>query len=411
MALHNYNTQKCVEFLFSEHLKQPDNKHSNNTNNNNNNNNNNINNNSNNNNNNNDHNDNNKDNNNNNNNNNNNDNYDNNNTNSNNTSPNNYDNDIEMEHDKSEDNKPEYRNNETTTTTTSTTTSQTTNSQITNHETTNPEITYDQKNKNETTYDTANDDETLGNNQTTKNETTTSTTTTATSAPSDLEIIDGDSIQCKICLETKKIDFMFVMQQCGHGFCRECVSGYFTSKINDRVSPIKCPNYQCKKEATEFDLEMVLDRKMLDKFADNSFQNAIRKNPQQFSCCPTPDCPYIFFYTPSDSPDFGCPTCKKRYCLKCRVTYHAGSTCEAYQKWSVENGMSDDLFRDFVQGHKFKQCPQCMHWVEKTEGCDHMTCICAHEFCYRCGGDYGEGCECADREYDEDEGEDEDEYY
>ena len=30
--------------------------------------------------------------------------------------------------------------------------------------------------------------------------------------------------------------------------------------------------------------------------------------------------------------------------------------------------MSDDLFGDFVRGHKFKQCARCRHWVEKVDG-------------------------------------------
>ncbi len=125
------------------------------------------------------------------------------------------------------------------------------------------------------------------------------------------------------------------------------------------------------------------------------------------------DCSYIFFFTPTDPSDFKCPTCKKRlalilishfhlptflsplytfhfslflshhfllnhlhtilltpcrYCLHCRVEYHVGNTCQDYHKWSVDNGMSDDLFKDFVEGHKFKQCVKCKFWVEKTEG-------------------------------------------
>jgi len=213
-------------------------------------------------------------------------------------------------------------------------------------------------------------------------------------------------VQCAICLAKKKIDFMFQMQECGHRFCRDCVSGYFRSKINDRVFPVKCPSYGCKTDTTEIDMEMILDRHMLEIFSENALRNAIRKNPGLFSCCPTPDCPYIFFYAESDSPDFGCPTCKKRYCLKCRVDYHTGSTCEAYQKWSVENGLSDDLFGDFVKGHKFKQCPGCKHWVEKIEGCNHMSCTCGYEFCYRCGADYDGGCTNSCNDDDDDDGDD-----
>jgi hypothetical protein len=50
-------------------------------------------------------------------------------------------------------------------------------------------------------------------------------------------------------------------------------------------------------------------------------------------------------------------------------------------------------FQEFVKGAKFKQCPFCKFWVEKTEGCDHMRCRCGKEFCYKCGGVY-RACDC-----------------
>ena len=42
----------------------------------------------------------------------------------------------------------------------------------------------------------------------------------------------------------------------------------------------------------------------------------------------------------------------------------------------------------FAKGKKFKQCPHCNFWVERTAGCDHMTCRCGKAFCYKCGGKY-----------------------
>jgi len=59
----------------------------------------------------------------------------------------------------------------------------------------------------------------------------------------------------------------------------------------------------------------------------------------------------------------------------------------------MENGKADDLFKDFISGTKCKQCPGCKKWVEKNDGCDHITCLCGYEFCYRCGGKYPK-CHC-----------------
>jgi len=35
-----------------------------------------------------------------------------------------------------------------------------------------------------------------------------------------------------------------------------------------------------------------------------------------------------------------------------------------------------------------KQCPGCRQLVERSEGCDHMSCVCGADFCFLCGMDY-----------------------
>ena len=80
------------------------------------------------------------------------------------------------------------------------------------------------------------------------------------------------------------------------------------------------------------------------------------------------------------------------YCLNCRVVYHEGKTCDEYQK-TAKLDDNDEKFITYVQGSKFKQCPHCNFWVERTQGCDHMKCRCGKDFCYKCGGVYGD-CEC-----------------
>jgi E3 ubiquitin-protein ligase RNF144 len=64
---------------------------------------------------------------------------------------------------------------------------------------------------------------------------------------------------------------------------------------------------------------------------------------------------------------------------------------------SLKPEEEDETFKEFVKGAKFKQCPFCKVWVEKSDGCDHMKCRCGMEFCYECGGVYKE-CECYKRE-------------
>jgi len=109
---------------------------------------------------------------------------------------------------------------------------------------------------------------------------------------------------------------------------------------------------------------------------------------KHFDCS---NCAYVCFMAPEDSPDFGCPMCKKRYCMQCKVEWHKGSTCEEYQKWSLENGLADEFTGDYlkkVAGTTMQKCPRCNNWIEKSEGCNHMTCKCGHEFDFATGKSY-----------------------
>lgn len=66
---------------------------------------------------------------------------------------------------------------------------------------------------------------------------------------------------------------------------------------------------------------------------------------------------------------------------------------------------ADDKFIEFAEENKFKKCTKCKFWVEKSEGCNQMTCRCGYEFCYVCGAKLGT-CKCPQfSEHDFDYGE------
>lgn len=90
------------------------------------------------------------------------------------------------------------------------------------------------------------------------------------------------------------------------------------------------------------------------------------------------NCEYIFEVAGNPT-FFTCPLCTKQFCLKCKTEYHTNSTCEQYQQWLQENGRADELFDEFVIGKKYKQCPGCKRWIEKIDGCNHLTCICGFQ--------------------------------
>jgi len=162
--------------------------------------------------------------------------------------------------------------------------------------------------------------------------------------------------KCFICLDTFEVDFMQSLSECASdhpvNICIECMKDYFISSIENRQVLIKCPIPSCKKYATPDDLELLLEKKHIDLFESHALASVIDTN-RDFCHCLTPDCDYSFLYEKgTDSPDFQCPKCQKRYCVNCKVGYHVGYTCEEYERWSIENGTADDTFDNFVQSKK-----------------------------------------------------------
>src|SRR5690606_23165254 len=99
---------------------------------------------------------------------------------------------------------------------------------------------------------------------------------------------------------------LFKKLSCKHEFCGDCLKKYYTEKIESRNFPILCPDLKCKKEVQLADLKNVLDSNMIKKFEDYSLQKLTEKESDIFSCCPTPDCGYVFVYMEGDDPHFRC---------------------------------------------------------------------------------------------------------
>ena len=55
----------------------------------------------------------------------------------------------------------------------------------------------------------------------------------------------------------------------------------------------------------------------------------------------------------------------------------------------------DEEFAETVRSLGWKICSNCKRGVEKKDGCNHMTCLCKHQFCYLCGADWEpRTCKC-----------------
>ena len=51
---------------------------------------------------------------------------------------------------------------------------------------------------------------------------------------------------------------------------------------------------------------------------------------------------------------------------------HRPCTCEMIQIWENKNKNNSEKLESFII--KIKQCPNCHKYIEKAQGCNHMTC-------------------------------------
>jgi E3 ubiquitin-protein ligase RNF144 len=202
-----------------------------------------------------------------------------------------------------------------------------------------------------------------------------------------------EKAKCEICLDFIIPTAYIPLDKCGHLFHKECIQKYLISRIESKTLPITCPKLNCKTEISYLDLKEFLNKEMLALYEQYSFKKLLSENPDDYSCCPTPDCSYVFSYIKgTDLPEFTCPLCKYQYCLDCQCVMHKGMTCKEYQLTHTFTHQ-DAQFQKFVKGMKYKQCPKCKYWISKVSGCDHMSCRCGMQFCYHCGNGYPCNCQ------------------
>lgn len=80
-----------------------------------------------------------------------------------------------------------------------------------------------------------------------------------------------------------------------------------------------------------------------------------------------------------------CPSCRRLFCAQCAVPWHAGVDCAAYKKLGKgDRGKEDLLVVEMAKGKKWKRCPKCKYFVEKSQGCLHITCRCCIILSLRC---------------------------
>ncbi|KAH9056530.1 hypothetical protein EDB87DRAFT_1566420 [Lactarius vividus] len=194
--------------------------------------------------------------------------------------------------------------------------------------------------------------------------------------------------ECGICMENMPEDSVARPDPCGHAFCRECMRGYVSNRLEEHRFPILCPICTAGKgkgkgvtgEVSQSlalnlgltdeqfsiwtEMEMVTFSVLLHcrKCQRSMFVARDEHEEAKIIACPLPDCNHI-------------------WCKQCQQTIDTDGpkhSCDGTSEL-------DHLMKQ--QGWKY--CPSCKTPIQKVSGCNHMSCMtpaCNTHFCYLCGG-------------------------
>ncbi|KAL8366504.1 hypothetical protein RB595_005004 [Gaeumannomyces hyphopodioides] len=201
---------------------------------------------------------------------------------------------------------------------------------------------------------------------------------------------DNTTTDCCVCW-TEAEDAMET--PCGHTYCGGC----FVDLCNEEAPAdgnsagslqIVCvgDSDTCKKALPLPALKEHLSSAQLEKALQDAFALHVRQHPQDFRFCPTPDCGRVYRVHNVGAADaepvvFTCPACIESTCTACHGNAHQGYTCAEFRDLGA--GGHGALARAKAK-LGIRDCPRCKTPIEKTEGCNHMTCPCGAHICWKC---------------------------
>uniref|UniRef100_A0A672H4J6 RBR-type E3 ubiquitin transferase n=1 Tax=Salarias fasciatus TaxID=181472 RepID=A0A672H4J6_SALFA len=201
---------------------------------------------------------------------------------------------------------------------------------------------------------------------------------------SELSGTDAAVRSCRVCLEETAIASLSC---CRKAVCDGCLKLYVSSQVGGRLGE-SCPIPECNGNLEEGVVIAHLAKENVAKY-----QYFLELSQLDSSTKPCPHCSHftsLKAHNPNRSEHkykIQCSNCQFVWCFKCHAPWHNGIKCRDYRK-------GDKLLRTWASviedGQRNAQkCPQCKIHIQRTEGCDHMTCAqCNTNFCYRCGERY-----------------------
>lgn len=201
--------------------------------------------------------------------------------------------------------------------------------------------------------------------------------------------------KCPICLSNPNC----LTMTCKHAVCRSCGLKALQLAIKEKnQSLFRCPTEGCTGKYTNQDFHSLFPAQeqqahlgiIRAAFDHCTPERKLGTNEKE---CPTPDCRHIFTIEPNGpAGEVTCPECTGTLCAQCFLNHGQRASCEEAQQMRKAKNTIDEATTNRRNG--VRKCPNCKKSIQRTEGCNHMTCLqssggCGHQFCWLCDRTWG----------------------
>ncbi|KAG2444472.1 hypothetical protein HXX76_001224 [Chlamydomonas incerta] len=219
---------------------------------------------------------------------------------------------------------------------------------------------------------------------------------------------DESLVSCPICLEQQLGSRCVRLPECGHAFCGACLATHLRTQLGaGAVDNMRCPDPACRRQLPHVALQQLMSQAEYERWETLTLQRTLDKM-EDLVYCPRCREPCL------EDKDHCtlCPSCFYSFCSLCEEAWHPGSRCldaeaklallearragregesaareSATERARRELDKMNELKSLALVQSTTKQCPCCSMAVEKTEGCNKMTCAyCGVYWCWRCSG-------------------------
>lgn len=219
-------------------------------------------------------------------------------------------------------------------------------------------------------------------------------------AAKEQEEFDSSQQRCVVCFEEHMGSACMRLPACRHHYCRACLQQLCSTNVKaGSVEALRCPDPGCRLPLPPHVLQALLTKEEFDRWESLLLQRTLDRM-QDLVWCPRCECPCI------EDPDHfaQCASCLYAFCSMCQDSWHPGTQCmtDEQRVMILERrrarggaGAKDtraemDLVQQLASLKVLKEtsrpCPTCKFPIEKTEGCNKMTCTYCNSFwCWRCG--------------------------